>query len=174
MQSTTFTGAETSGYILNRGSGMMQSTTFTRAETSGYILNQGSGMMQSTTFIGAETSGYILNRSSNEEAPLLRGSLQYLYYCHHYSHAPMMSIDHTMSSSPHTLGGNMLTLKCVHLDLHGLNHIHTLYSYHISLTLDLHNFISTKKWSRTPLFLPINEGIVDIYYGLHSLSPKKG
>ena len=31
-----------------------------------------------------------------------------------------------------------------------------------------------KKWSKTPLFFPINEGIVDIYYGLPSLSPKKG
>ena len=40
-------GTEISGYILNRGSGMMQSTTFTGAETSGYILDQSSGMMQS-------------------------------------------------------------------------------------------------------------------------------
>ena len=44
---TTFTGAETSRYILNRGLGMMQSTTFMGAETSGYILNRISGMMQS-------------------------------------------------------------------------------------------------------------------------------
>ena len=32
----------------------------------------------------------------------------------------------------------------VHLALHGINHIHTSYSHHISLTFDLHNCISTK------------------------------
>ena len=61
---TTFTGAKTSGYILNRGSSIMQSTTFTRAETSKYILNRSLGMMQSYHIHGAETSRYILNRSS--------------------------------------------------------------------------------------------------------------
>ena len=38
----------------------------------------------------------------------------------------------------------LLTLKSVHLALRVLNHIHTSYSYHISLTFDLHNCISTK------------------------------
>ena len=45
-------GTEISGYILNRGSGMMQYTTFTGAETSRYILNRSSGMMQSYHFHG--------------------------------------------------------------------------------------------------------------------------
>ena len=85
-----------------------------------------------------------MHRSSNEEAPLLHESLQSLHYCHHYSHDPMMSISHMMSSFPHTSVGNLLTLKSVHLVFHGLNHIHTSYSYHISLTFDLHNCISTK------------------------------
>ena len=38
----------------------------------------------------------------------------------------------------------VLTQKSIHLALHGLNHIHTSYSYHISFTFDLHNCISTK------------------------------
>ena len=42
----------------------------------------------------------------------------------------------------------VLTQKIVHLALHGLNHIHTSYSYHISLTFDLHNCISTKNGSK--------------------------
>ena len=99
----------------------------------------------------------------NEEAPLLHGSLQSLHYCHHYSHDPMMSISHTMSSFPHTSGGNLSTLKTFHLALHGLNHIHTSYSYHISITFDLHNCIFTKMVQ-----------IIISYYGLPLLSPKKG
>ena len=30
-----------------------------------------------------------------------------------------------------------------------------------------------KKWSRTSLFLPINEGIMSIYYDVSPLSPKR-
>ena len=71
-------------------------------------------------------------------------SLSGLHCCHHYSHDPMMCIGHTMKYFPHTLAGNLLTQKSVHLFLHGLNHIHTSYSYHISLTFDLHSCISTK------------------------------
>ena len=71
-------------------------------------------------------------------------SLQYINCFHHYFHDHVMSIDHMMSSYPHTSGGNMLTLKSVHLALHGFHYIHTSYSYHISLTFDLHNCISTK------------------------------
>ena len=54
------------------------------------------------------------------------------------------------SSCPHTLGGNLLTQNIAHLAMHGLNHIHTSFSYHISLSFDLHN------------------------YGLPSFSPKNG
>ena len=38
----------------------------------------------------------------------------------------------------------MSTQKIVHLTLYVLNLIHTSYSYHISITLNLHNCISTK------------------------------
>ena len=70
---------------------------------------------------------------SSEEVPLLHRSL-------HYPNNPMMSVGHMMSSCPHTSGGNMLTQKIAHLALHGLNHIHTSFSYHFSLTFDLHNY----------------------------------
>ena len=49
---TTFTGTEISGYILNRGSGMMQSPTFMGGETSRYIFNWILGMIQSYHFHG--------------------------------------------------------------------------------------------------------------------------
>ena len=58
--------------------------------------------------------------------------LSSLYIVVTISHDPMMSIGHIMSSFLHTLGGSLLTLKSVHLALHGLNYIHTSYSHHIS------------------------------------------
>ena len=45
-------------------------------------------------------------RISNEQSTLIHGSLQSLYYCHHYSYDPMISIIHMMRSYPHTSGGN--------------------------------------------------------------------
>ena len=76
---------------------------------------------------------------SNEETPLLRSPLRSLHHCHHFSLDPMMSIVHTMSSCPHTLGGNLFTPKNVHLSLHGLNYNHTSYSHHYFLHFELHN-----------------------------------
>ena len=45
---------------------------------------------------------------------------------HHLSTAnPMMSVSHTMSSCPHTSGGNLFTQKIPHSPLHGLHHPRT-------------------------------------------------
>ena len=50
----------------------------------------------------------------------------------------MMSVSHTMSSCPHTLGGNLLTKKIPHLALHGLHHPRTpMHDLHIT-PLDPH------------------------------------
>ena len=68
----------------------------------------------------------------------------------------MMPIDHTMSSYPHTSRGNLLMQKIAHQTLHGLNPIHTSYSYHISLIFDLHNYVlpsfSPRKAQKTQIF----------------------
>ena len=120
-------------------------------------------MPTSSIYMSQTYNNKKIYRSSNEESTLIRGSLQSLYYCHHYSHDPMISIIHMMRSYPHTSGGNQFTLKSVHPSLHGLKHMRTSYYYHISLTFDLHNCISTKKFQN-----------IIIYYGLHSLSLEKG
>ena len=82
-----------------------------------------------------------IHHGLNEESTLLHRSLQSL----HYPHDLMISVSHTMQFYPHTSGGNLLTQKITHLALHGLNHIHTSYSYHISLTFDLHSGIYNPK-----------------------------
>ena len=66
---------------------------------------------------------------------------------HHLSAAnPMMSVGHTMSSCPHTSGGNLLTQKIPHSTLHGLHHPRTpTHDPHLT-PFDPHTLKKALKW----------------------------
>ena len=60
---------------------------------------------------------------------------------------PMMYVGHMMSSCPHTLGGNLLTQKIHHLDLHGLHHPRTpMHDPHLT-PFDPHTLKKAQKYA---------------------------